>query len=52
MVLKQTIILGRREAANPESIVSGCGYGFRVPSLCSVPGMTAERLARFNRKPR
>ena len=37
------VIPGRREAASPESIVPGGGYGFRAPSLRSGPGMTADR---------
>jgi uncharacterized protein (TIGR02246 family) len=38
--------------ANPESIITGLGYGFRVPSLRSGPGMTTEGLARFEKKSR
>ncbi len=36
------VIPGRAEGANPESIITGRGYGFRVPSLRSGPGMTTE----------
>jgi hypothetical protein len=35
-----TVIPGRREAANPESITPACDYGFRAASLRSAPGMT------------
>src|SRR2546425_5048170 len=49
------VIPGRRAAASPESILTGCGYGFRAPSrslssgrpkagpVGSGPGMTMER---------
>ena len=58
------VIPGRREAASPESITTGLGYGFRAPSRSlssgrpkagpggSGPGMTMERLAPINRNPR
>jgi hypothetical protein len=34
------VIPGRREAADPESILRSRGYGFRARSLRSRPGMT------------
>jgi hypothetical protein len=36
----EPVIPGRAEGASPESIITGCGYGFRAPSLRSGPGMT------------
>ena len=41
-VLPSAVIPGRREAASPESILTAGGYGFRAPSLRSVPGMTTR----------
>jgi hypothetical protein len=31
------VIPGRREAASPESITTGCGYGFRACALRRIP---------------
>src|SRR5688572_29618586 len=40
------VIPGRREAPDPESILRSSGYGFRVRSLRSRPGMTGDRFVR------
>src|SRR6185295_14032324 len=40
LFLCPAVIPGRREAASPESLIPGGGFGFRAPSLRLGPGMT------------
>jgi len=41
-VKKVPVIPGRDEVANPESMTTSRGYGFRIASLRSASGMTGS----------